>query len=560
MHRKLRGQAMFSAVKIGARSAGDSALTKTLHYSLSSLKVTNRTKLRSSRWCFGPALLIALVAVRVGSAAAEGVAPPPVFRAGAAVGDITPDLGATIIGGFSPIPAKHIRDPLQVRALVLDDGGQRIAIVVCDNIGLPREVCDEAKRLTKELTGLDPTQVLIAATHTHSAASAGTETSLGPNGGRPRGPAGGDEGGAPLDAVTLYQRFIARRVADTVQRAITQLEPARIGWGSGSEPSQVFNRRWHMSDEALRRNPFGGSDKVRMNPPAGSPALVEPAGPTDPEIPFIAVQAAGSGRPIALFAAYSLHYVGGVPAGVVSADYFGEFCNRIAGLLGVDRDPRGAHPPFVALLANGTSGDINNVNVRAKRVTQPHFEQIERVASIVAAEVYRAYQTVTYNDWVPLAVRYEELTLKSRKPTPEMITRARALLERPAGGPGWHPLERAYANRVLQRAEAPDTVRIPLQAMRIGDVAVLALPVETFAEMGLELKALAPFPKAFTVSLANGYFGYMPTLPQHELGGYESWVGTNRVEVQAAPKITDVLLRMAGEMKPNATLAPAMSR
>jgi len=550
---------MHSAVTIGVRSAGDSALTKALYYSLSSLKVTNRTKLRSSRWFFVLALLIALVAVRVGVTAAEGVAPSRVFRAGAAVGDITPDLGAMIIGGFSPTPAKHIRDPLQVRAMVLDDGGQRLAIVVCDNIGLPREVCDEAKRLTQELTGLDPMRVLISATHTHSAASAGTETSLGPNGGRPRGPAG-DDGAAPVDAVTLYQRFIARRIADTIQRAITQLEPARIGWGSGSEPSQVFNRRWHMSDEALRRNPFGGIDKVRMNPPAGSPALVEPAGPTDPEIPFISVQAAGTGRPIALFAAYSLHYVGGVPSGVVSADYFGAFCNRIAGLLGADRDPRGAHPPFVALLANGTSGDINNINFRAKRVPQPHFEQIERVAGIVAAEVYRAYQTVTYNDWVPLAVRYEELTLKSRKPTPEMMTRARALLERPAGGPGWHPLERAYANRVLQRAEVPDTVRLPLQAMRIGDVAVLALPVETFAEMGLELKARAPFPKAFTVSLANGYFGYMPTLPQHELGGYESWVGTNRVEVQAAPKITDALLRMAGEMKPDAAGSPAPDR
>lgn len=537
----------------------DSALTKPINYSLSSIKVTNRTKLRSSRGYSAATLLIALVTGSVGFAAAEGIAPARGFRAGAAVGDITPDLGAMIIGGFSPTPAKHIRDSLQVRALVLDDGGQRLAIVVCDNIGLPREVCDEAKRLTQELTGLEPSRVLIAATHTHSAASAGTETSMGPNGGRPRGTAGGD-GGATVDAVTLYQRFIARRVADTIQRAINQLEPARIGWGSGSESSQVFNRRWHMSDEALRRNPFGGTDTVRMNPPAGSPALVEPAGPIDPEIPFISVQAAGSGRPIALFAAYSLHYVGGVPSGVVSADYFGAFCNRIAGLLGADRDPRGAHPPFVALLANGTSGDVNNVDFRAKRAAQPHFEQIERVANIVAAEVYRAYQTVTYNDWVPLAVRYEELTLKSRRPTPEMITRARALLERPAGGPGWHPLERAYANRVLQRAEAPETVQLPLQVMRIGEVAVLALPVETFAEMGLDLKARAPFPKAFTVSLANGYLGYMPTVAQHQLGGYESWVGTNRLEVQAAPKITEVLLRMAGELKPDAAVAPATTR
>ncbi len=495
-----------------------------------------------------------VIAGRGIAAPAESGASTRIFRAGAAVGDITPELGSMIIGGFSPTPAKHIRDPLQVRALVLDDGGQRLALVVCDNIGLPREVCDEAKRLTQQLTGLEPSRVMISATHTHSAASAGTETSLGPNGGRPRGPAG-DDSGATVDAVTLYQRFIARRVADTIQRAINQLEPAHIGWGRGSEPSHVFNRRWHVSDEAVRRNPFGGVDQVRMNPPAGSPALLRPAGPTDPEIPFISVRAP-DGRPIALFAAYSLHYVGGVPAGVVSADYFGAFCTRIAELLGATRGARRGYPPFVALLANGTSGDVNNIDFKAKRTPQPAFEQIERVANSVAAEVYRAYQTIEHKPWTQLEVRYRELTLKSRRPTPEMITRARELLARPAGGPGWHPLEKAYANRVLQRAEAPETVQLPLQVMRIGDAAILTIPVETFAEMGLDLKQKAPFPMAFTVSLANGYLGYMPTPAQHQLGGYESWVGTNRLEIEAAPKISAALLELAGEMTSFAGGAP----
>lgn len=455
-----------------------------------------------------------------------------------------------IIGGFSPTPAKHIRDPLQVRALVLDDGGQRVALVVCDNIGLPREVCDEAKRLTQQLTGLEPARVMIAATHTHSAASAGTETSLGPNGGRPRGPAG-DDAGTTVDAVTLYQRFIARRVADTLQRAINQLEPAHIGWGRGSEPSQVFNRRWHVSDEALRRNPLGGVDHVRMNPPAGSPALVRPAGPTDPEIPFISVRTP-DGRPIALFAAYSLHYVGGVPAGVVSADYFGAFCERLAELMGAARSAQRGHPPFVALLANGTSGDINNIDFKNKRSLQPPFEQIQRVANSVAAEVYRAYQTIEHKAWLPLDIRYQELTLKSRRPTTEIMARAREVLARPAGGPSWHPLEKAYANRVLQRAEAPESVQVPLQLIRIGGAAILTVPAETFAEMGLDLKQKAPFAMAFTVGLANGYLGYMPTPAQHQLGGYESWVGTNRLEIEAAPKITAALLGLAREMTPPA--------
>lgn len=482
-------------------------------------------------------LLLAAMAVTTASGAVPARDRVPVgLRAGAAIGDITPELGSMIVGGFNPVPAKHVHDPLQVRALVLDDGRQRLAVVVCDNIGLPREVCDEAKRLTREQSGLEPGRILIAATHTHSGVTAGVETSIGPNLGR-----------SPAD-LAAYQGFVARRIADTIQRAIHQLEPARIGWGSGAEPTQVFNRRWHVSEEALRRNPFGGVDQVRMNPPAGSPSLVRPAGPVDPEIPVVAVQST-EGRPIALLMVYSLHYVGGVPAGVISADYFAATCARLSERIMAGQAPPPGSPPFVAMLANGTSGDINNVDGRTKRAPRPPFAQIEHVAGRVAAEVHRVYQSIEYHESVPLDFRYEELPLQSRRPAPEMIARAREVLARPEAAPGWHPLEGFYARRVLQRAEAPATVLAPVQVLRIGDVGLLTVPAETFAEMGLELKARAPFVRTIPISLANGYFGYLPTPAQIQLGGYETWVGTNRLEAEAAPKISAALLRMAAELR-----------
>ena len=77
----------------------------------------------------------------------------------------------------------------------------------------------------------------------------------------------------------------------------------------------------------------------------------------------------------------------------------------------------------------------------------------------------------------------------------------------------------------------------------------MSIPFEVFVEMGLELKAKSPFPDTFAVSLANGAYGYLPTVAQHELGGYETWLGTNQVEVQAAPKIVDPLLEMLAQLK-----------
>jgi len=476
-----------------------------------------------------------------GLGAAETPKSPPVFRAGAAIGDITPELGQPIVGGFVAPPATSIHDPLHVRALVLDDGTHRLALVVCDNLGMPREFCDEAKRVTHQLTGLAGEHLLLSATHTHSGPSAGAEAPFGYNSGKVERAHGAVAVPAPL---TAYQRFLAQRIAETVRRAIDQLEPARIGWGRTEDPAHVFNRRWFVSEEAHRRNPFGGIDTVRMNPPAAA-GLIRPAGPTDPEISFISVQAR-SGRPLALYAVYPLHYVGGIPAGVISADYYGVFCQRLGELLGGTKEEA---PAFVGMLANGTSGDINNINTRSPRPAQPPYVHMTEVAHAVAADVQRVYREINYHDWVPLTSRAEELTVATRRPSPEMVERAQAIVDGKASGPPWHPLEKLYAGRVLQRAQAPERVDLSLQVFRIGDAGLMSVPAEAFAEMGLKLKARAPFKLPIPVGIANGYSGYLPTVEQHKLGGYESWIGTNRLEIEASPKISAALLRMAAELQ-----------
>src|SRR5690606_8959010 len=164
-------------------------------------------------------------------------------------------------------------------------------------------------------------------------------------------------------------------------------EPARIGWGVGSVPEHVFVRRWFMKDGSPVPNPYGGEDKVRMNPGRQNPNIVKPAGEPDPEVSVISVQSL-EGRPIALFANYSLHYVGGVPSGHISADYFAVFADRIQELLGADRQD----PPFVGIMSNGTSGDINNINWPGP--AGPRYEPYEKmklVAHDLAQKVVNEY-------------------------------------------------------------------------------------------------------------------------------------------------------------------------
>ncbi len=141
----------------------------------------------------------------------------------AAKSNITPALGGDIVGGFRPVPSDHVHDELHARCLVLDSGATRIALVVCDLLGAAQAVFDEARRLVTAETGLPGANLLMSCTHTHSAPNAlGTD--------RFAVPAGRDE----------YQRFVARRIADGVRRAVRNLAPARVGWAVGSEPREVF--------------------------------------------------------------------------------------------------------------------------------------------------------------------------------------------------------------------------------------------------------------------------------------------------------------------------------
>src|SRR5437762_514820 len=96
---------------------------------------------------------------------------PHKFRAGAATSNITPPLGSPIVGGFVPFPATHVHDELHARCLVLDDGKTKLALVICDLLGLDRLVSDDARAMIQQDLGIPKEHVLISATHTHSAAS-----------------------------------------------------------------------------------------------------------------------------------------------------------------------------------------------------------------------------------------------------------------------------------------------------------------------------------------------------------------------------------------------------
>lgn len=448
-----------------------------------------------------------------------------VFRAGAATSVITPKIGTSLNGNFQDVISKHVHDDTHARGFVLDDGTNQLAFVVADLCMVSREILDEAKAIAHKATNIPVKNMLMSATHTHSA---GTACSV-----------------FQSDPDPAYQAFLVERIADAVIRSHANLQPARVGFGAGLEPSQVFNRRWYMKSAKNLSNPFGGTDKVRMNPPVASDDIVGPAGPIDPEVSLVFVQSL-KGEPIALLANYSLHYVGGTKAGEVSADYYGLFCRKMQELLGNgSRDYA-----FVPIMSNGTSGDINNINfLGGQWKPSGPYEQMEHVANVVAERAHEVVKQMTFESWVPLAAEQTELQLGVRKPTNDEITRAKKLLVGTEGKVLTNR-EQIYARESIKLQEYPNQVPLLISAMRIGDLAITAIPCEVFVEIGLEIKEKSPFKKTFTVSLANGYNGYLPTPKHHDLGGYETWrARSSYLEKDASPKITNAIFTMLKKLR-----------
>ncbi len=446
--------------------------------------------------------------------------------AGAAKTNITPPLGTSLAGYMRDRRAAHIHDDLFARSLVLDNGEARIAFVICDSLAIYKKEIDKAKHLINEHTGIPPEQVLIAATHSHTAPTVVSVFQSEPD--------------------KEYADWLVTRVVDSVRIAVNNLRPAKIGWGVGREDSVVFNRRFFMKPGTTPPNPWGETDEaVKMNPGYENPNIVKPAGPIDPDLSILAVQDL-DGDPIAILGNYTLHYVGGGKGDDVSADYFGVWAEMIEREVGGDGEI--TKPPFVAMLTNGCSGDINNIDVR-KRLEQPYpYHQMYEVARIVADKAREVVRNIDYHEWVPLAAKQTVLELGVRKPTESEIKEAKSILEN-AEEP-LKTLREIYARETVLLAKRSDTVHTPVQALRIGEAGIVTFPGEAFVELGLEVKEDTPFPTTFCIELANDYVGYIPTVQAHEQGGYETWrARSSFLEKDAAPAMISAALDLLQDLR-----------
>jgi len=401
--------------------------------------------------------------------------------AGAARANITPYVGAFLAGfGNRDHGSEGIHDELFARALVLRTGETTVALVACDLIGLTFESVATIRERVEAATGIPPSHVMIACSHTHS----------GPTMGLLRHPV------VDMELVHVTER----KIAGAAIAAHRSMVAASLGSGKGKARIGINRRQWAAGQRmTLGRNPEG---------------------PIDEDVGVIRVDDA-QGRPMAVFVNHSCH---GVALGggnyLVSADFPGQTAAFL----------EAAYTGAVCGFLNGTPGDIN-----PEPACSTSFENARRLGVRLGAEAIKVAETIEAKSEAPLGARQASVDvplaeLPSAAEARRLIEQRQAELDAAlAEGKVSRVLydcdwQLGWARDVLAEHAKPErqkTTPLEIQALRLGDALLIGTPGETFVEIGLAIKAASPVANTFVLGYTNGVFGYIPTAKAFEEGGYE---------------------------------------
>lgn len=469
-----------------------------------------------SRWItrLFPAILMLIIGALPGIARATVSAAP--LEAGVAVVDITPPAGMRMSGYFHERLSTGTRNPLHAKALVFTQDHRGSALVFCDLISIAPDVARRARRAASEITGIPASNIVIAATHSHTGPLYyGAmrvhfhEKALARHGKDPH---------EPVD----YPQILVDRIVQAIEEAHGHREPVVLEAGVGEEKSLSFNRRFHMKD-----------GPVRFNPGQQNPNIVRPAGPIDPDVGVLLIRRAASREPLAVLTVFALHLdtVGGTE---YAADYPYYLQEQLKAQLS---------PTLVSLFGIGTCGDINHIDVSIKG-----RRSSEEIGTRLAETVLRTLKNLQPVTPPLLAVAGERLELPMQRYNEDEVAEAAKIMEK-VDSRDVPFLERVKARSIMDiQHRGGGTLSGEVQAIRLGpETALVTLPGEVFVDLGLAIKEASPFRTTLVIELANDGPGYIPTRKAFAEGSYETV--NSRIQPGGGERLVDTAITLLRKLK-----------
>jgi hypothetical protein len=426
-------------------------------------------------------------------------------------------------GYFYERRSTAVHDPLLAKTLVFKQGDVKFSITVCDLCHLSPAVAAQARTLASQTTSIPPDHIAISATHTHTGPDY-----FGVLRDHLHRLALATNGKDPAEEID-YPNQLAQRIAQSIIEANEAAAPATLHVGAAQQPNVAFNRRYFMKDGT-----------VGWNPGKNNPNIQKPAGPIDPEISILKIDR-GDAAPLAILTAFPLHAdaVGGLE---YSADYPHYLQQSLRSRLNT--------PQLLSIFAQGTSGDINHVDVSTDHPQKGH-EEAERIGTQLAQSVHDALPSLKPIQLPHVAVATTRVDLPVQQYTPEEVGNARALFSK-IQERKLPFLVGVKATKIVKIYDRYLGQPIPaqIQAFRIAnDTAIVTLPSEMFVELGLAIKRQSPFKHTILIELANDSFGYIPTKRAYQEGNYEPTNST--VQSGSGEKLVEAALTLLRQLRQN---------
>lgn len=444
---------------------------------------------------------------------------------------INPQVAISLAGYFNKRMWDHVLDDIEVRALVIQCGKTKIAIIQFDLVtvstGLYEAVADNIQKFgIKEIS---KSNLLVTATHTHT----GPEVRAGKPGSNPE-----------------YLPFVAQKAAEALAEALAELRDGELFYGQTAEHRFMFNRRYWMKD-----------GKVMTNPGKLNPDILRPEGDIDPEIPVLAIRSNGRNMVVIANIANHTDTIGGTG---VSADWTGFFCREIERDMGIDS---------MAMALIGCAGNINHFDITAE-MNQTCYAEAERVGNGYAAAVKKILDSLEKVEGEEIRIISDEAQSGPREIDEKELAEAKAIcakypdidveaMEKSADitsedlAKGVPLALKYFANTLVKMADKKAAMVFNLIGFKFGnDVVLVSLPSEPFIEIGLELrKSIFCNRLCMVVSHGNGTGdisncgGYIPNLWNYGRGGYETTPRSNPFSVKTAEILISKWRELAEKLK-----------
>ncbi len=440
---------------------------------------------------------VGIVATVAGLLATGGIAARAgELKAGAAKAVLEATDAMVIGGSIGPYRVKGQEGELRASAVVIEGpAGGKACLVACDVLMVERDVLDAAARRIAELTGVPFDAVLINATHTHHA-----PTTVAIHG---------------YEREEEFTRQVGEKAVAAAVAANARLTPVRFRFRLGEESSVGRNSRLLLADGTIY---WTGSmaDAVR------------PTGPFDPELPVLAFLHP-DGKPEAVLFNHSTHTIGAVGGLVRSPGFYGLAAQEL------ENDRGGTF-----LFFEGASGSTHNLDLKAP-------EALARIKAAVSDALGRAVERPVTR----VTGQRKEITLRVRtfdEAKEDAAVVAYCTKRQP---PPYHE-KSIQIFREMRKKLAPrqgQERKTWVQAVVVGEVAMVGVPGEFFTVLGREIKLRSPYRDTFIFELANDYVGYLPDAQAFGRGGYQVWTGLHSfLEKGAGETIVDAAVGLLDEL------------